>query len=100
MNQEPKRKLESKILGLMSAMATIDGDMPYGLNNYKELKEPKYKEKTDTGKFIIKYKTTYYHLRNDNGVEWLPKDKATIFYSYKQAKEKANKYNCKIVKIG
>ena len=100
MNREPKRKLESKILGLMSSMATMGGDMPYGLGNYKELREPRYKEKTDVGVFIIKYKTTYYHLNCNNGVEWLSKDKATRFYSYKVAKEKANKYGAKVVKIG
>ena len=62
MNNEPKRKLEAKILGLMSTMATMGVDMPYGLGNYKELREPRYKEKTDTGVFIIKYKKKYNYL--------------------------------------
>lgn len=100
MNNESKRKLEAKILGLMSSMVITGGDMPYGLGNYKELREPRYKEKTDTGVFIIKYKTTYYHLSCNNGVEWLSKDKATRFYSYRVAKEKANKHGARVVKVG
>ena len=100
MNNEPKRNLQNKIVGLFSTMATIGGDMPYGLGNYKELREPRYKEKTDTGVFIIKYKTTYYHLSCNNGVEWLSKDKATRFYSYRVAKEKANKHGARVVKVG
>lgn len=100
MNQEPKRKLEAKILGLMSTMATIGGDMPYGLGNHKELREPKYKEKTDEGKFAVKFRDSGYYKLTVNGVQDVLKPEATIFHSFKDAKFIANKYGAKVVKIG
>lgn len=87
-------------LAVASAMLVgLSGILPYGYETSNSYKEPK--EKSDAGKFVVKYKSGRYYKYNSSTdkADTVLKNEANIFESFATAKQVANKYGGKVVKL-
>ena len=92
-------KLAVRMGTLFATMSSMGMDIPYSTGGV-ELKSSSSRERTDSGKFVVrlcKKGIHYLDVNNPDQLNVLRQD-ATIFKSYTEAKAAADKYGGKVVK--